>query len=78
MKCYRNGGCGPYEMRSCSECPASKEDYLRRTQGQIAFSFHKKISTCKKCGTAVYLDEPLELVGKDGCIFFLCKKCMRQ
>lgn len=35
MKCYRNGGCGPYEMRSCSECPASKEDYLRRTYEQI-------------------------------------------
>ena len=30
MKCYRNGGCGPYEMYSCSECPASKEDYIHR------------------------------------------------
>ena len=27
MKCYRNGGCGPYEMLSCDECPASKPDY---------------------------------------------------
>lgn len=26
--CYRNGGCGPYEMYSCSECPASKKSYL--------------------------------------------------
>ena len=24
MKCYRSGGCGPYEMYSCSECPYSK------------------------------------------------------
>lgn len=30
MKCYRNGGCGPYEMYSCSECPCSKEEYLLR------------------------------------------------
>lgn len=30
MKCYRNGGCGPYEMYSCSECPASKAEYLKR------------------------------------------------
>lgn len=28
MKCYRNGGCGPYEMYSCSECPCSKQEYL--------------------------------------------------
>lgn len=30
MKCYRNGGCGPYESRSCYECPASKPEYLTR------------------------------------------------
>ena len=30
IPCYRNGGCGPYEMRSCYECPASKSDYLQR------------------------------------------------
>jgi len=29
MACYRNGGCGPYEMYSCNECPASKSDYLQ-------------------------------------------------
>lgn len=26
-KCYRSGGCGPYENRSCNECPASKPEY---------------------------------------------------
>lgn len=31
MACYRNGGCGPYEGRSCSECPASKPEYAMRT-----------------------------------------------
>ena len=28
MTCYRNGGCGPYEMYSCAECPASKKEYV--------------------------------------------------
>ncbi len=28
MTCYRKGGCGPYEMLSCSECPASKPSYI--------------------------------------------------
>lgn len=35
MQCYRSGGCGPYEMRSCGECPASKESYLRRREKSI-------------------------------------------
>lgn len=39
MACYRSGGCGPYEMRSCSECPASKPEYLN------------KKSSCKYCGS---------------------------
>lgn len=30
MSCYRTGGCGPYENRSCSECPASKPEYAER------------------------------------------------
>lgn len=30
MTCYRKGGCGPYEMLSCGECPASKPEYLNR------------------------------------------------
>ena len=29
MTCYRKDGCGPYEMYSCSECPASKPEYLK-------------------------------------------------
>lgn len=31
IKCYRDGGCGPYEMLSCSECPASKSTYKKIT-----------------------------------------------
>ena len=34
MTCYRKGGCGPYEMRSCNECPASKPEYAQRNQAQ--------------------------------------------
>ena len=30
MKCYKSGGCGVYENRSCYECPASKPEYLKR------------------------------------------------
>lgn len=30
MPCYRDGGCGPCESYSCSECPASKPEYLTR------------------------------------------------
>lgn len=28
MECYRSGGCGTYEMYSCSSCPASKITYI--------------------------------------------------
>ena len=34
MACYKKGGCGPYEGRSCSECPASKETYLNKSRIQ--------------------------------------------
>lgn len=34
MACYRLGGCGPYEYRSCSECPASKPSYLNKMSPQ--------------------------------------------
>ena len=30
MACYRDGGCGPYEMRSCNDCPASRPEYAKR------------------------------------------------
>lgn len=30
MPCYKSGGCGVYENRSCSECPASRPSYLRK------------------------------------------------
>lgn len=33
MKCYRQGGCGPYEQLSCSECPASKPTFTYKGSG---------------------------------------------
>ena len=36
MACYRNGGCGPYENRSCNECPASKPEYLNRDKAAVS------------------------------------------
>ena len=33
MQCYRGGGCGPYEMYPCNECPASRPTYLERKKG---------------------------------------------
>ena len=36
MNCYKTGsGCGVYENRSCSECPARKSDYLTRDNALV-------------------------------------------
>ena len=32
MSCYKDGGCGIYEMYSCYECPASKPEYLKESR----------------------------------------------
>ena len=48
MSCYRDGGCGPYEMYSCNECPASKPEYKNRivqpTSTPIATNYDLLIS----------------------------------
>jgi hypothetical protein len=43
MSCYKDGGCGAYEMYSCSECPASKPEYSQRCQPK-----EKKINIVRK------------------------------
>lgn len=54
MKCYKRGGCGPYEMLSCKECPASKIEYLKRYRNinnnitQITKNNNKKGDTYEK------------------------------
>lgn len=37
MNCYKSGGCGVYENRSCAECPASKPDYAYQRCGNTYF-----------------------------------------
>lgn len=38
MKCYRDGGCGPYEMYSCADCPASRPEYAEKNKAATAQS----------------------------------------
>ena len=47
MACYRKGGCGPYEGRSCSECPASKETYLNKSRIQQSIENIQKVPQVK-------------------------------
>ena len=35
MACYKKGGCGSFEMYSCSECPASKPEYLNKNKTTV-------------------------------------------
>ncbi len=51
MACFRNGGCGPYEMYSCSECPASKPEYAKRDEDNLLNKAISQIShICSTCG----------------------------
>lgn len=48
MACYRNGGCGPYEHLSCSECPASKPEYLTKSAVKDVSKEKESPRTAKK------------------------------
>lgn len=48
MQCYRSGGCGPYENRSCSECPASKPEYLAKGSAKAAPKREEPLKVAKK------------------------------
>lgn len=56
MECYREGGCGPYEMLSCSECPASKREYLiNRIRKQIEETWPDwKIDFANECLESIH------------------------
>ena len=45
MTCDKSGGCGVYENRSCSECPASKPEYIENKVNM----FLKEIHWYEKC-----------------------------
>lgn len=62
MKCYKNGGCGVYEMYSCSECPASKPTY--RCKNCLSYSQCKSIAlkdvfVVENCSSFPHLKEKI-------------------
>lgn len=50
MACYKSGGCGVYEMRSCSECPASKPEYATKNKEAEWVYDHWCEFKCSNCG----------------------------
>ena len=54
IKCYRKGGCGPYEMCSCNNCPASKPEYASRYSS--ATSQSSKLTPLPKVSEIKYVD----------------------
>lgn len=59
MSCYKRGGCGVYEMNSCSECPASKPEYLER-QKKTDMSENKNIPTTNEESKVLGLFEAIK------------------
>lgn len=60
MPCYRSGGCGPYEMYSRNECPASRPEYLKRKSALPPVlcnagsnAVHHHYFGCPVCGSEV-------------------------
>lgn len=70
--CYRKGGgCGPYEMLSCGECPASKPSYAeKKKQGMTVYpsrSDHKHRHDSNADRIRAMTDEELAVL-LEGCI----------
>ena len=61
MQCYRDGGCGPYEGLSCTECKASKPDYKQRKmakqQKDMAEFIDSKLAKKEEANTANAVEE---------------------
>lgn len=53
MKCYKDGGCGPYEYRGCNECPASKESYRQPHEDSITKLVKSTGLTYEQCKKAI-------------------------
>ena len=64
MSCYRKGGCGPYEMYSCSECPASKPEYAQRVLEKNATPV--KPQTTRKYYNKLVRDRIPEIITANG------------
>lgn len=74
MTCYRRGGCGPYEMRSCYECPASKPEYAKRAVEKNTTSI--KPQTTRKYYNKLVRDRIPEIITANGgkCTYELLNK----
>lgn len=69
MTCYRSGGCGPYENRSCYECPASKPEYIIRAFEDFDT---KKVEAIQKEGVVYIIPtetKPIKVVIENDWIF---------
>lgn len=64
MQCYRDGGCGPYEGLSCTECKAGKPDYKQRKmakqQKDMAEFIDSKLAKKEEANTANAVEEHTE------------------
>ena len=48
MKCYREGGCGPYGGLPCFCCPASSQEYdKRKYANEAARALGEKLAACR-------------------------------
>ena len=43
MECYKKGGCGVYENRSCNECPASTPEYAEKYEALRGLKTEAKV-----------------------------------
>ena len=60
MTCYREGGCGPYENRSCYECPVKDLNMVIKNNSCLASPFSFQINPVKIEGTLMFFCEPQE------------------
>ncbi len=72
MACYKSGGCGVYENRSCSECPASKPEYANRNQKSTSDMTSSWVQhcfeiECAKCGGEALRDDRNRYVYSNHC-----------
>ena len=81
ITCYRDGGCGPYEMYSCYECPASKSDYVQfKTKPKPQTNYDYVISkTPEELTEWIESIEPAACPWRDdhgdNCRFTHCRDC---
>ena len=90
MKCYRPGGCGPYEQTPCNECPYSKPQgslrIIKESNGSFDFDINnatENIKTkenaqmlCRFCGTP--MKHFLRFLPGKAYEMYRCPKCWAE